>query len=99
MDLRNEVVAKLSALGHTPEIIALNLRGQGIKGSRNDGYTCPIAKAIGANVLVDYGYHTCDLIAVPKNYQGVEGVVRVPNPVVKFIHRFDNGEFPDLRGE
>lgn len=73
--------------------IADGFRQRGIRGWRTDACQCPVA-----NYIKNY---TSVSVAVCKEHVGFEegdgwGNAPVPFRVADFIHRFDNGEYPDL---
>ena len=80
----------LSALGDTPEQVALILESEGVKGVRRQVDLCPVAQYLTdkAGIPVAMGIWTVWTL------DHVE--VKVPRCVTEFVFMFDKDKFPHL---
>ena len=94
----------LASLGDTPDAVAENLRKQNVKGVIGSKCSCPILNAVyqscpdywpGLQIVngkkIGDRWHYC---ATLDDWQIVDP--SLPQPVMDFIGRFDQGEYPDL---
>lgn len=92
---RERIYKKLAELGENSEVVAINLVGFGITGSRYNDKQCPIA-----NYVKTLGYqHAYTISAGVLAYRTTLGkriVVNNPYPIRNFIHEFDAGRFSYL---
>jgi hypothetical protein len=96
MVTREDVLAALAELGSTSKAVAMSLRRLRVKGFRMRCRCCPIARHLarsfkGCEVRVD---GTTIWLTWQSPWAVI--VVAVPQPIRKFINRFDNGEFDYL---
>lgn len=85
----------LSALGDTPEAVARTLEAKGIKGSRKNPHSCPIARYLRAEGWCVGVFQTIGYAKVPGS-QGDMQSFPLPTPVTAFIEQFDSGLYPTL---
>lgn len=83
------ILRDLRKLGRTPQQIAQTLRRRRIKGQRCRGRSCPIARYLTRE------YHT--IVDVSHRVIVVSPVsVHTPRPIIRFLDRFDRGEYEYL---
>lgn len=97
-DPETTVTELLADLGGTADAVADRLRALGIKGTRHDGCSCPIANLLrsngcGTSELEVSNYHVYPTGSLIPNDQEVP---QLPPPVTQFIRRFDEGVYLDL---
>lgn len=85
-----EVLDKLAALG-SPRQIADHLASLGVRGYRTVADLCPVSVHVTAQtgVRVDIRTTFCDL-------RKEQRTIPLPDPVARFVSRFDVGDFPEL---
>lgn len=102
-ELKQEIAQFFAQLGDTPDAVYRNLLQRGCKGLDGDPWECPIArgleKALGEKIQAA-GYITsvmCDECWL--ECDGDNEVVALTAPATAFIQKFDEGDYPDLKGE
>lgn len=80
----------LDKLGNTTEGVVQTLISKGIKGVKNSGVSCPVARYLQAE-----GYPAAEVADVSAWGDGT-GYVDLPYSVMAFVRAFDHGEYPDL---
>lgn len=96
-----DITLMLERLGSTPDEIAQSLRVSGVKGMRRQGNSCPIThwleKQMGGRAFTSQ--QSVSWIEGP-DLREIDPTamvwVAVPEPVVDFVTRFDDGVYPDL---
>jgi hypothetical protein len=102
--LEDRVKAALEALPDDPDMIAEKLLAEGIRGVVDDGSSCPIANYLYAQVpeLLE-GSDGSFSVGATATWDEEEGDdwhdVDTPEPVYKFINRFDDELYPELINE
>jgi hypothetical protein len=82
----------IASLGDTVDGVSDTLRRAGIKGERNGGMTCPIAKYLHSLYPVFLKVCApCVLVYGPQL-----GTFEFPNHVQAWIRRFDAGKYPEF---
>ena len=82
----------LKALGNTPHDIAVNLFLKGITGYIGDPCQCPIA-----NYLTGCGYNNVEV--KHRSVSTEKCSCLIPDSMVEFISKFDDGIYPKLLAE
>ena len=97
----------LTELGNNADKVATSLRDAEVKGRRNNAAQCPVARYIARRVVervpstrlqIDILSDTA-VITAPKPNADVDDVivtVELPDSILAFIQRFDQGDYPDL---
>jgi hypothetical protein len=96
---RTAVTQLLTQLGDDPNTVAQRLHAAGIRGERCNEGTCPIATYLLASDLRLARVQVIGNIAVfgdPDRPFALGEYVKLSDAVDEFIHRFDNGAYPQL---
>jgi hypothetical protein len=96
-DLKERIEELLKSLGGDPDTVADTLRAKGIKGNRDDGCECPIAKLIAVEIpeatrpKAEWSDNTGAWFVSFGYVRTPDGEVDPPRAVSDFIDAFDNG--------
>lgn len=97
--LYDHIATLLDTLGEDPGAVAANLRNDGVCGMRGSALAHPICRWL-IRLVPDLGVVLgLDTVHVFQSGQGpaTHGVtVPMPAPVLAFVERFDDGQYPDL---
>jgi hypothetical protein len=88
------------SLGSTPDMVALNLKEMGVRGSPRQPTGCPIARYLQAVVGTEAWIG--DVVVWDRSVhiypagRRIPRMIWLPRAVVQFMDRFDNGAYPEL---
>jgi hypothetical protein len=88
----------LAALPGTADDIAAHLAAKGIRGAREDSCNCPMVVYL-TSLDFDRVNVTLSRILARAQPGGALVDVRTPWWIAEFVHRFDEGEWPELVAE
>ena len=97
--LYDHIATLLDTLGEDPGAVAANLRNDGVRGMRGSALAHPVCRWL-IRLVPDLGVVLgLDTVHVfrPGHGSAMQGVtVPMPDSVLAFVERFDDGQYPDL---
>lgn len=98
--LETRIRVALEELGGSVEEIAATLLRKGFKGYQWNGQSCPIARYLKEEVLVDEDEEVVKDLVVTNDEVRIDGIeVELSEPCWMFVDAFDYGKIPDLIAE
>lgn len=98
--LETRIRVALEELGGSVEEIAATLLRKGFKGYLWDGQSCPIARYLKEEVLIDEDEEVVKDLVVTNEAVRIGGIkVELTEPCWRFVDTFDYGKIPDLIAE